>query len=349
MPTQYVSGDLFDNAHDARAIAHGCNCQGSMGAGVAKAIRARYPEMYEEYRRRCKAEPREFNLGDCWLWKSGDRPWEFNLGTQEGFWRARASYEAIETALRAMRTQADTEGISRIAVPRIGVGYGGLSWKKVRAIIETVFADWPGTLVVYEAFVPGTTVPVATEPPPSAARTSGGGDVSAPSAGRKKASRPRKATKDENGTAAVKSVIRFYAVGDEYGFFSNFSPHPITLKGKTGPTSEHYFQAQKFAGTRDEEEVRLAKSPMTAARMGRSRKRPLRKDWEDVKDSVMHEAVLAKFTRHADLREALLGTGEALLVEHTTNDRYWGDGGDGSGQNRLGQILMRVREELRNR
>ena len=144
------------------------------------------------------------------------------------------------------------------------------------------------------------------------------------------------------------SVVNFYNVGDEFGGFSNFSPHPITLKGKTWPTSEHYFQAQKFAGTADEEEVRLAKSPMIAARMGRSRKRPLRKDWESVKDSIMHEAVLAKFTQHPELQAILLGTGDAKLVEHTENDAYWGDGGDGSGKNRLGRILMRVRDELRS-
>lgn len=141
-------------------------------------------------------------------------------------------------------------------------------------------------------------------------------------------------------------VIRFYSVSGEYGSFSNFSPHPIVLKGVTWPTSEHFFQAQKFAGTPDEEEVRKAKSPMIAARMGRSRKRPLRKDWESLKDSIMHEAVLAKFTQHDDLRGILLGTGDAEIVEHTANDAYWGDGGDGSGRNMLGQILMRVREEF---
>jgi N-glycosidase YbiA len=145
---------------------------------------------------------------------------------------------------------------------------------------------------------------------------------------------------------AKMDVINFYSVSEKYGCFSNFSPHPIRLDGKTWPTSEHYFQARKFAGTPDEEEVRLAKSPMIAARMGRSRKRPLRKDWESVKDRIMHEAVLAKFTQHADLREILLATGDAKIVEHTENDDYWGDGGDGNGKNMLGQILMRVREEL---
>lgn len=145
----------------------------------------------------------------------------------------------------------------------------------------------------------------------------------------------------------MEPVIRFNAVGDEYGVFSNFSPHPIRLKGKLWPTSEHYFQAQKFAGTPDEEQVRRAKSPMIAARMGRSRKRPLRKDWEAVKEAIMREAVLAKFTQHADLRAILLATGDSVIVEQTANDAYWGNGGDGRGKNRLGQILMRTRGELR--
>jgi N-glycosidase YbiA len=349
MTIHFISGDLFDNAHGARAIAHGCNCQGSMGAGVARTIRARYPEMYEEYRGRCKAEPRRFNLGDCWLWRADDRPWVFNLGTQEGYWRSRASYEAIETALRRMRAQADAEGITSIAMPRIGVGYGGLAWKKVRAIVEAVFGDWPGTLVVYDEYVPGRSADTSQSPDGSG-RTSLGGDGSDPPRSRSRRERPlaRRTEVGRHAGGAGMSVIHFYSARGEYGFFSNFSPHPITLKGKTWPNSEHYFQAQKFAGTPDEEEVRQAKSPMIAARMGRSRQRPLRKDWESVKDSIMHEAVRAKFTQHADLRAFLLGTGDARIVEHTKNDRYWGDGGDGSGQNKLGQILMRVREELRH-
>jgi O-acetyl-ADP-ribose deacetylase (regulator of RNase III) len=157
MPIQFVRGDLFANRHKTQALAHGCNCQGSMGAGVATGFRDRYPEMFAEYRRRCKAQPRLFNLGDAWLWKANDKPWVFNLGTQEGVWRARASYEAVETALKRMRQQADREGITRVAMPRIGAGYGGLSWKKVRAIIEQVFGGWDGTLYVYEEYVPEET------------------------------------------------------------------------------------------------------------------------------------------------------------------------------------------------
>ena len=141
-------------------------------------------------------------------------------------------------------------------------------------------------------------------------------------------------------------VIHFYRLDDEYGQFSNFAPFPIKLQGKIWPTSEHYFQAQKFAGTEHEEAIRRAKSPMLAARMGRSRSRPLRPDWETVKDAVMRAAVQAKFTQYPELRALLLSTEDALLVEHTHKDRYWGDGGDGQGQNRLGQILMDVRASL---
>ncbi len=85
---------------------------------------------------------------------------------------------------------------------------------------------------------------------------------------------------------------------------------------------------------------------MLAAQMGRDRKRKLRRDWESVKLGVMREAVEAKFRQHAELRALLLGTGDATLVEHTENDAFWGDGGDGSGRSELGRILMAVRQAV---
>jgi ribA/ribD-fused uncharacterized protein len=81
--------------------------------------------------------------------------------------------------------------------------------------------------------------------------------------------------------------------------------------------------------------------------MGRSRKRPLRKDWESVKEAIMREALHAKFTQHPALRSLLLSTGAETIVEHTANDDYWGDGGDGTGKNRLGILLMALRDKLR--
>jgi ribA/ribD-fused uncharacterized protein len=132
--------------------------------------------------------------------------------------------------------------------------------------------------------------------------------------------------------------INFYKVNEPYGCFSNFSPYPIKLKNRVWPTSEHYFQAQKFSGTDFEEAIRKEPSPMKAALMGRDRKKPLRNDWEIIKDEVMYEAVRAKVLQHETVRTELKSTLNAEIVEHTKNDNYWGDGGDGTGKNMLGKI-----------
>jgi ribA/ribD-fused uncharacterized protein len=142
-------------------------------------------------------------------------------------------------------------------------------------------------------------------------------------------------------------TIYFYREREAYGYFSNFSAHPVRLKGKLWPTTEHYFQAQKFEGTHHEEEIRKAPSPKLAAEMGRDRSRPLRSDWESVKDDIMREAVREKFMQHPDLCELLLATGDEELVEKTTVDKYWGCGSDGTGKNMLGKILVEVRSLMR--
>lgn len=142
-------------------------------------------------------------------------------------------------------------------------------------------------------------------------------------------------------------TIYFYGVDDQYGCFSNFSQHGFELDGNYWLTSEHYFQAQKFLGTHHLEKIRDVKTPRDAARMGRDRKRPLRSDWEQVKDDIMRKAVLRKFETHADIRKVLLATNNLPIVENAPRDYYWGCGQDGSGKNMLGQILVEVREILR--
>jgi ribA/ribD-fused uncharacterized protein len=69
--------------------------------------------------------------------------------------------------------------------------------------------------------------------------------------------------------AAPRTVINFYSTSGAYGCFSNFSKHPVFLKGRRWPTSEHYFQAQKFAGTEFEEAVGNCKTAREAANRGR--------------------------------------------------------------------------------
>ena len=130
----------------------------------------------------------------------------------------------------------------------------------------------------------------------------------------------------------------------EYFFLSNFYPATVSYNGLEYRNSEAAFQAQKVLSLG--ERLRFTQlSPGEAKRLGRKVK--LRPDWEEVKDDIMEKIVKAKFDQHPDLKERLNATGEAVLIEGTTwNDRYWGvDLETEVGRNRLGEILMKIRNE----
>ncbi len=146
-----------------------------------------------------------------------------------------------------------------------------------------------------------------------------------------------------------KEDILFYHSDQTWGQFSNFSRHSIFMRSKIWPTVEHFYQAQKFTDVEYQERIRLAVSPMVAKDEARRlvEKSLQREDWPVIKESVMQEALRAKFIQNPELGILLMSTQSRTLREHTTKDCYWGDGGDGSGANRLGLLLMRVRAELR--
>ena len=136
----------------------------------------------------------------------------------------------------------------------------------------------------------------------------------------------------------------------QYYFLSNFYEAPITYEELTYRNNEAAFQAAKVTFDR-ERFVNL--DPSAAKALGR--KVQLRSDWESVKDNVMYEVCKAKFSQNEDLKDKLLATGDEYLEEGTTgwHDNIWGNCScekckDIPGENRLGKILMRVREELRN-
>lgn len=143
------------------------------------------------------------------------------------------------------------------------------------------------------------------------------------------------------------NVIKFYRVGDPHGNFSNFAPFPILVDNFVWRTTEHYFQASKFLDPDVQDKIRDIESPMEAAKEGRKKTYQLRADWEDVKDGIMLQALRRKFMQHPELQRELFLTGDSILIEHTKNDHYWADGGDGTGKNMLGILLMQLREELK--
>ena len=131
--------------------------------------------------------------------------------------------------------------------------------------------------------------------------------------------------------------------------FTNFALWKVMIDGHLWHTTEHYYQASKFEkGSKNFLKIQVAKSPSDAAKLGRTLKMERPENWDDLKDDVMWIAIKAKFDQYDHLREELLETGDAILVEHRKADSYWGDGGDGSGINMLGFQLMALRHIYRN-
>jgi ribA/ribD-fused uncharacterized protein len=133
-------------------------------------------------------------------------------------------------------------------------------------------------------------------------------------------------------------------------FLSNFYPSEVKLKGKTYPTVEHAFQAAKTLDEADRERIRLAETAGQAKAMGR--KVALRSGWavgnNGIRVQVMRALLKQKFAPGTELAQKLLDTEDREIVEgNTWNDTFWGVC-NGKGKNRLGELLMAIREELRN-
>lgn len=133
--------------------------------------------------------------------------------------------------------------------------------------------------------------------------------------------------------------------GDHF-FLSNFYLCPIKLDGVMYPSVEHAYQAAKTLDPVFRDMIREAIKPSYAKRIGRSV--PLREGWNDIRLDVMRELAWQKFEIPA-LREALLATGSAELIEgNDWGDTFWGVQ-RGVGENHLGLILMNIRARVRER
>ncbi|MCX5604434.1 macro domain-containing protein [Streptomyces phaeochromogenes] len=146
MTLEYRIGDLF-TAEDVDALAHGCNCAGAMGRGIAVEFKRRWPAMYDEYRTRC--HDGRFRPGDIFPWTTPGGTVIYNLGTQ-AHWRTGAELSFVEASVRAMVSHATEHGVRKIAMPRIAAGLGGLDWAEVESAITPLISRQPIDVVVYE-------------------------------------------------------------------------------------------------------------------------------------------------------------------------------------------------------
>ena len=129
----------------------------------------------------------------------------------------------------------------------------------------------------------------------------------------------------------------------KYEFLSNFYPSEVEYKGIKFPTVEHAFQAAKCKTKEEMQKFTEYETPGKAKRAGR--KVDIRDDWEIVKLFIMEELLRQKFSNPAMVRK-LLDTGRCILIEgNHWNDTFWGIC-DGKGENHLGVLLMKIRDEL---
>lgn len=133
----------------------------------------------------------------------------------------------------------------------------------------------------------------------------------------------------------------------DYAFLSNFYQAPIFYMGQVYANSEAAFQAQKTFSAKEQQQFTIFRMHNPAEAKKRGRTLTLRPDWDVVKVRLMYEICMCKFLQNPELRQALLETGDCILVEENTwGDSFWGTV-NGRGENQLGQILMDVRAKLR--
>ncbi len=146
---EYIEfGNIF-KLEGITSYAHGCNCAGAMGKGIAVQFKNMYPDMYKQYKVLCKRG--DFKLGDVFEYNHGSG-YIFNLGTQKT-WRTKAELRAVEESLKNMLNVASELKVRKIALPKIAAGLGGLNWKDVRNTINNVAKDFPSIqLFVVENF-----------------------------------------------------------------------------------------------------------------------------------------------------------------------------------------------------
>jgi ribA/ribD-fused uncharacterized protein len=182
------------------------------------------------------------------------------------------------------------------------------------------------------------------------------------------------------------NIIKFYKAEDENGFMCNYFLSPIIINGEKFATVEHYYQSSKFkldsknndrttfknyeefrqiiinintpnkarelanmeikGGYKWRTDLNLIIQKYSLAAEAKDLNVKKIENWEQIKDIIMEIGLYAKFTQNGDLKKKLLSTDDSLLIEDSPRDSYWGIGKDGNGENKLGILLTKVRNNL---
>ena len=139
---------------------------------------------------------------------------------------------------------------------------------------------------------------------------------------------------------------RLYPLDQYEKFLATFSAHAIEYKGKQYPTVEHAYHCLRYIDPKIQEEIRSAKSAYMSWEVSQKFKAKQASDFDERKAVVMEELCRAKLAQHADVKEALIESGEDVIVKNFP-DPFWGIGMNATGQNMMGVIWQKLREELK--
>jgi len=137
-------GDLLGSR--MQTLVNTVNCVGVMGKGIALAFKARYPAMFLDYQVRCRRC--EVRLGEPYLYKIDDLRWVVNFPTK-AHWMNSSRLEDIENGLRYLASNAESWGVTSLAVPPLGCGNGGLNWADVYSLIKKYLEPLPMAIEIY--------------------------------------------------------------------------------------------------------------------------------------------------------------------------------------------------------
>ncbi len=145
----------------------------------------------------------------------------------------------------------------------------------------------------------------------------------------------------ETGDAVYFYTSRFYEL-------DNFSAHAVENWDRVFPTSEHAYQWKKFIdrNTAVADSILNARSPQLVKNISNDNKSLVSSEWDTEKVGVMEEILRVKLSQHADVEAVLRSTGSKMIIENSPSDSFWGIGPTGEGENNLGKIWMKLRNEL---
>lgn len=141
MIIEYKKGNLLDVT--SGYLAHGVNCQGVMGSGIALQIREKYPIVYTKYHNLCKIASPDELLGASQMVIINENLTIFNVFSQLKYGKDKkryASLKAIRSGFTYINLWMNINNQQRpiLNIPKIGAGLGGLDWNDVERVINEV-------------------------------------------------------------------------------------------------------------------------------------------------------------------------------------------------------------------